>query len=345
MREIEENVPLGPLTTLEVGGPARYFVEAETEVAVESAFDFARGEGVPVFVLGGGSNVVVSDRGFDGLVVKIGLTGVRDNAGLITAAAGENWDALVKYCVDRELAGSECLSGIPGTVGGTPVQNVGAYGQEVSETIRSVRCYDRETGKIIELPAKECGFGYRVSIFNSTARDRYVVLAVNFEMSPGGAPKIAYKDVAEHFRGKEPTLAETRNAILSIRREKSMVIDPGDPNRRSVGSFFKNPVVGRETLERIAALASPEVPNFPVGGSSVKIPAAWLIEQAGFGKGYSLGKVGISSRHTLAFINLGGAAAADIVALKDLIQSAVFEKFDIQLVPEPVFVGEFAAKF
>ena len=317
-------------------------------------FAFARKDDLPVFVLGGGSNVLVSDSGFDGLVLQLQLKGLRDFASgsnpspnervFITAAAGEDWDSFVKYCVDENLAGVECLSGIPGTVGGTPVQNVGAYGQEVSETIVGVRCYDRETGKILDLSNEKCGFRYRVSIFNSTARDRYVVLSVTYSLTKNAKPKIVYKDLVEYFTGREPTLAETRKAVLAIRRAKSMVIVPDDPNRRSVGSFFKNPIVRRERFEQIAAQFTEPVPHFAAGEDLVKIPAAWLIEHAGFQKGFVMGKAGISTNHTLAIINRGGATAREIVSLKDAIRSSVSTMFDIDLVPEPVFVGDFSAK-
>ena len=341
---IRENVILAPLTTLEVGGPARYFVRCETENDVVDAFDLARDKNIPVFVLGGGSNIVVSDGGFDGLVVQIALMSISIDGASVIAAAGENWDSLVAQCVEKNLAGIECLSGIPGTVGGTPIQNVGAYGQEVSETIVMVRCYDRTTNSIIELSCADCGFAYRTSIFNTTERDRYVVLSVTYSLIENGPPKIVYKDLIEHFAGQKPTLAETRDAVRSIRRSKSMVIESDDENRRSVGSFFKNPVVDREKFEQIAGHSHSPVPHFPVADEIVKIPAAWLIEHAGFHKGYKRGHAGISTRHTLAIVNRGGATTAEIVSLKDEIRHIVYEKFGMDLVPEPIFVGSFDAK-
>jgi UDP-N-acetylmuramate dehydrogenase len=271
-----------------------------------------------------------------------GIVTAADNsfgsAVLLTAAAGEDWDKFVGYCVDRDLAGIECLSGIPGFVGGTPVQNVGAYGQEVSETIVAVRCCDRSTGRIIELQNGDCGFAYRSSIFNSTHRNSYIVLAVTFRLVKGGGPKIVYKDLAEHLAGEAPSLCGTRAAVLAIRRAKSMVIDPGDPNSKSAGSFFKNPIVAVDILESIASAYGP-VPHFPASDGSVKIPAAWLIERAGFHKGYVLGNAGISTNHSLAIINRGGASAAEIMTLKDRIAGAVRARFGIELKPEPVFVG------
>ena len=341
---IQENVPLAPLTTLDVGGPARYFLFAETEDDVIYGFDFARQNDLPVFVLGGGSNLLISDTGFNGLVIRIGMRGIYEDGEVVTACAGEDWDEFVARCVDNDLAGIECLSGIPGTIGGTPVQNVGAYGQEVSETIVKVSCYDRQTRKIVDLSNKECEFRYRVSIFNTTARDRYVVLSVTYGLEKNGEPRLAYKDLIDAFGSHKPTLKEVRDRVLQIRRSKSMVIDSNDQNRHSAGSFFKNPVVDADVFDRVQALFDEQIPHFPVGRAQVKIPAAWLIEHAGFHKGFALGNAGISTRHTLAIINRGGATAAEIVSLKNTIQNAVLERSGIALVPEPVFVGDFTAK-
>lgn len=298
--------------------------------------------GLPVFVLGGGSNVLVSDRGFEGLVIQIALRGlVTKPTSEVTVAAGESWDAFVGYCVRYNFAGVECLSGIPGTVGGTPVQNVGAYGQEVSESIVSVRCFERTSGEIVELTNNECCFAYRSSIFNTSERDRYVVLSVLFRLTPDGKPRIAYRDLIERFAGREPTLAETREAVLSIRRSKSMVIDLNDPNHRSAGSFFKNPIVSRDRFDEIWSRSGGKVPNFPVGEAKVKIPAAWLIENAGFHRGFVMGNAGISTSHSLAVINRGGATAEEILSLARAIQSRVNETFAVELKPEPVLVGDF----
>ena len=355
---MQQNVSLAPLTTLKIGGKARYFVVAETEEQVADAFDFVAKKNLNLFVLGGGSNVLISDQGFDGLVLKIALKGVSGsefrvlgselesssdsehgtrNSELVTAAAGEDWDEFVAYCVEHDLAGVECLSGIPGLVGGTPVQNVGAYGQEVSETIVEVRCFDRKTREFVTLSNTDCGFTYRTSIFNSTERDRYIVLSVTFALQKSGKAKIVYKDLIEHFKSREPTLQETREAVLSIRRSKSMVIDSADPNSKSAGSFFKNPVVERAKLEEIRR-GFERVPSFDFG-DKVKIPAAWLIENAGFSKGFAHGNAGISTNHTLALINRGNASADEIISLKNEIQTAVEEKFGITLMREPVFVG------
>lgn len=338
MTSISENIPLAPYTTLKVGGCASFFLRAESEDAVFDGLAFADKHSLPAFILGGGSNLLISDDGFPGLVIQIALTGIEHHGELLVARAGEDWDGFVDYCVKNDLAGVECLSGIPGFVGGTPVQNVGAYGQEVSETIASVRCLDRLDRGIVELSNQDCGFTYRTSIFNSTHRERFVVLSVSFALKPGGSPKLAYRDIIEHFGLHEPTLGEVRDAVLQIRRAKSMVIDPKDPNSRSAGSFFKNPIVDRSKLAEIVAVSS-DVPSFSFDETRVKIPAAWLIEHAGFHKGFALGNAGISSNHTLALINRGGATAAELLRLESDIQVAVRTKFGIDLTPEPVFLG------
>ncbi len=341
--EIQTNVELAPLTTLGVGGAARYFAEVRVEQELKAALAHARENDLDVFVLGGGSNIVVADGGFDGLVIRISIKGIREidleaDYVVLSVGAGEDWDGFVAYTVERGLAGVECMSGIPGLVGGTPVQNVGAYGQEVSETIVSVRCLDRTTGEITELPNSECGFGYRKSIFNSTDRNRYVVTGVDFRLAVNGRPKLAYRELAERFAVRSPGLGEVRDAVLAIRRSKSMVIDPADPNSRSAGSFFKNPLVPAEKYDELKVKFG-EVPKFPAANGMVKVPAAWLIENAGFSKGFELNGAGISAKHSLAIVNLGAARSGDIIELKELIRSGVNAKFGILLEPEPIFVG------
>ena len=340
--KLRRDVQLAPLTTLGVGGKASLFLTARTEADVSAAVKLADGEGIELFVLGGGSNVLIADEGFGGLVLKIQIRGTSvidamDGIVRIRANAGEDWDSLVADCVKKNLAGIECLSGIPGLVGGTPIQNVGAYGQEVSETIESVRCYDRGEGRIVSLTNAECGFAYRTSIFNSTHRGRYIVLGVNYVLRQDGEPKIAYKDIKEQFGDGRPTLSEVRNAVLEIRRSKSMVIDETDPDSKSAGSFFKNPVVENGRFAELQAKFG-DIPHFPFE-SRVKIPAAWLIDKAGFEKGYVMGNAGISTKHNLALINRGRARAKEIVSLQEHIRDAVRRKFGIDLMPEPVFVG------
>ena len=338
--KIEKDVPLADLTTLKIGGKARLFVCAESEAQVVEAFNFADEHEFDLFVLGGGSNVLIADEGFDGLVLQIALRGIEAKENIVTAQAGEDWDNFVAFCVERNLAGIECLSGIPGFIGGTPVQNVGAYGQEVSETITKVRVFDRKSKQILELNHDDCKFAYRKSIFNTAAQNRFIVLAVTFALKADGKPKIVYKDLREYFAGKRPNLARTREAVLEIRRAKSMVIDEADENSKSAGSFFKNPVVSNEKFAEIAEKTKLEsIPNFKVDDKNVKIPAAWLIENSGFQKGYKLGRAGLSTKHTLALINCGEATAKEILTLKDEIQNAVEKRFAILLETEPVFVG------
>jgi UDP-N-acetylmuramate dehydrogenase len=342
--EFVRDVQLAPYTTLRIGGPARWFAEAATEDDIATGVAFSREHGLPLFILGGGSNLLVSDSGFPGLVLHMGLRGIAQTGEyrLFSVAAGEPWDAFVSMTVSKGYAGLECLSGIPGTVGGTPVQNVGAYGQEVSQTISAVRAFDRETQQFVTLRNAECGFAYRRSIFNSTARERYIVSRVDYSLIKNGEPALAYADLKRHFGDRSPTLSEVRSAVLAIRERKGMLIVPGQGDSLSAGSFFKNPVVPLAALDRVAntlATESRSIPRYPAAGGAVKVPAAWLLEQAGFHKSYVLGNAGISSRHTLALINRGGAKAADMIALRNKIVEAVEKRFGIHLEPEPVWVS------
>jgi UDP-N-acetylmuramate dehydrogenase len=345
---VETDVPLAPLTTLELGGPARFFARAEDEATVAEALRWARGRGLAVFVLGGGSNVVVADAGFAGLVLQVAPPGLtfRAEGGevLVEAGAGQSWDGLVTEAVARGLAGVECLAGIPGFVGATPIQNVGAYGQEVGETIRRVRVLDRTSLAVTELYPEACGFGYRESNFKREP-DRHVVLAVTFALRPGGAAKVRYPELQAALPGA-PTLAEVRDTVLALRRRKSMVIDAADENRRSAGSFFMNPIVAPEEADRVAAqvlaeglvTALAQVPRFPAPGG-VKLAAGWLIEKAGIDKGFRLGPVGVSSRHALALVHHGGGHTSDLLALARVVRDTVAVRFGVRLVPEPTLLG------
>jgi UDP-N-acetylmuramate dehydrogenase len=342
---LQENIPLAPMTTFGVGGPARYFAEAQDEDDVVMALAFAKTRDMPVFVLGGGSNLLVSDFGFPGMVLRVAPRGVSlepagDNI-LLTAAAGEDWDRIVASCVSTNLAGVECLSGIPGFVGGTPVQNVGAYGQEVADTLVSVRALDRESEEIVELSRAQCGFAYRTSIFNTTRRDRYIVLQVTYSLRKNGSPLVKYPDLQRSFKHstRPPTLAEVRSGVLEIRASKGMLIVEGDPDCRSAGSFFKNPILTPTEFSQIPSAGDGDVPCYPAPDGNVKTSAAWLIEHAGFAKGFSLGPAAVSRKHTLALVNTGGAHANDIVALAREIRRGVYDRFGIRLTPEPVFVG------
>jgi UDP-N-acetylmuramate dehydrogenase len=345
---IQENVPLAPLTTFRVGGPTRYFIEANTIGEVQEGVRSARSNGSPLFVLGGGSNLLVSDAGWPGLVLKIGIRGIEPRSDgadtLFDVGAGEEWDKFVALAVAHNCAGVECLSGIPGSVGGTPVQNVGAYGQEVAETIQSVLALDLKDGQLRELCNEACGFRYRTSIFNTSERGRFVILRVTYALARDGKPHIEYADLKRYFaeRSVTPNLAEAREAVLRIRAAKGMLITSGDEDCRSAGSFFKNPVLSPEQYDGVAKRAAAkglEVPSYPALEAQKKISAAWLVEHSGFAKGYVRGRAGISHKHTLAIVNRGDATAADILALKDAIQQRVEETWGVHLEPEPVFVG------
>lgn len=343
---IQENVALAPLTTFKVGGPARWFADCSHESEVQEAAAYAKRHNLPLLVLGGGSNLVIADEGWPGLALRVSIKGIEETAqGFFRVGAGEDWDEFVARAVRENYAGIECLSGIPGTMGGTPVQNVGAYGQEVSETIVSVRALELASGAIIELAAAECGFSYRTSIFNSSRRGKYIVLQAAYQLIKDGVPRIEYADVKKYFAGiaGTPSLQQVRDAIREIRRSKAMLIVAGDPDCRSAGSFFKNPLVTLAQADRVADLAQKKtqqtLPRYPGADGLVKLPAAWLVEQAGFHKGYTRGSVGISSKHSLAIVNRGGATAHEIIALKGEIQTRVLEVWGIALQPEPELVG------
>jgi len=348
----EENKPLASYTTFGIGGPARWFTAAGTEEEIVEAYLWAAEQGVPLFVLGGGSNLLVSDKGFNGLVLKVDLKGItrinqaHEPGGTeFQVAAGEDWDRFVQHTVENGCAGVECLAGIPGTVGGTPVQNVGAYGQEVASTIVRVRTFDRQMQEFVELGVDECGFSYRRSRFNSVDRGRFIVTRVDYQLTPGGDPTLRYADLQRAFPvGHKASLAEVANAVRRIRQSKGMLLAEGDPDCRSAGSFFKNPIVSKEQLDAFVEAGAEPPPCFPAGpdlenAGWVKVPAAWLIEHAGFHKGYAFGAAGVSSRHTLALVNRGGATAEAVLALAHAIATAVETRFGIRLEMEPVMVG------
>jgi UDP-N-acetylmuramate dehydrogenase len=348
---MQQNVPLAPLTTLRIGGPARFLAHIDTEAALLEAVAFARDRNLPLFVLGGGSNLLVADTGFDGVVLHIALNGAPSISKTPTAIdytvpAGNDWNAFVLSVCEQGIAGIECLAGIPGLVGGTPVQNVGAYGQEVADTILEVRALDLhspEAPAFVTLPAADCAFSYRRSRFNSTDRGRYIVTSVTFRLSPTAPPNLTYADLQKHFASAAiaPTPLDVYHAVREIRRGKGMLLVEGDPDCRSAGSFFKNPIVPAAALTTVAAalhLEPTAIPHWPAPSGLIKLPAAWLLERAGFHKGYSLGEAGISSRHTLALINRGSATHADIAALRNLIQQTVHDRFGIALEQEPVLL-------
>jgi len=346
-------VRLADYTTVGLGGPARDFVRAGTEEDLIGAVRAADAAGQPVLILGGGSNLVVADDGFDGTVIQVATRGVSRGAGpgVLTVAAGEDWDAVVARTVAEGLAGLECLSGIPGLVGATPIQNVGAYGQEVAETITRVRVYDRKAAAVRQIPNEQCGFGYRTSRFRGT--DRFVVLSVTFGLAvQARSVPVRYAELAAALGvspGDQVDSTEARSAVIELRQRKGMVIDPADPDTRSAGSFFVNPVLDAAALAAVEAAArarcgpDTRVPRFEVEGSGdglVKVPAAWLIERAGFGRGYGQGDgVRISAKHTLALVNAGSASTAALLALAREIRDGVRGAFGVTLAPEPVLVG------
>lgn len=340
-----EGVSLALWTTLGIGGPARWFLEARTAADVERAHRWARSNAMASLVLGGGSNLVVSDGGFSGVVIRVAIGGLAWAADgedtLVTAGAGEPWDDTVAACVAQNLAGLECLSGIPGTVGGTPIQNVGAYGQDVSAAIDRLTAYDTESDAFVTITGKDCAFSYRRSRFKRKDAGRFVICDVTYRLR-AGRPTLTYPDIASYLANagvSSPDVRAVRNAVLEVRRRKGMVIDPLDPDTRSVGSFFMNPIVSSEDCDRVAAVAGAQPAAYPGDEGRVKISAAWLIERAGFRRGDVDGNVGISTKHTLALVNRGGATARDVLSFAARIKRKVFERFGIGLQPEPVLVG------
>lgn len=348
--DLREHVPLAPFTTLELGGEARYFVEAREEATVISALEWAADAGVPAVILGGGSNLLVADEGYPGLVIRIASRGIDiESAGdrsSLHAMAGEPWDELVARSVEANLAGLECLSGIPGLAGATPIQNVGAYGVEIAEHLATVRTYDRRTRRIVVLSASDCAFAYRDSMFKRDPA-RFVVLEVSFRLTPGGSPTLRYPELVRALEGGAASLPEVRRTVLELRRRKSMVLDPADENRRSAGSFFLNPIVSKQEAERVFERAvelglvasASEVPRYDGGEGRVKLAAGWLIERSGIEKGLREGAVGVSSRHALSLVHHGGGTTRALLALAERIAEAVRTTFGVAIEREPVLLA------
>ncbi len=343
---IGSNVPLSPRTSLELGGSAESLVEVSTVAEIAEALEWAKTSGRTVLILGGGSNVVIADEGVEGLVLVPALRGIdidrSGNGAVVIAAAGEKWDDVVAETATEGLMGLECLSGIPGTVGATPIQNVGAYGVEVSDVIEWVEVYDRRAGKVVRLAPQQCSFGYRTSCFRQRP-DRSIVTRVAFRLRAYGRPVFRYPElervVGSGSGGGPPDAMTVREAVMALRRGKGMVLESGAP--RSVGSFFVNPIVdarGLAAVEKVAGDGN-AVPRFPAGELHFKIPAAWLIENAGFGRGYRRGLVGVSEHHALALVHHGGGRTRDLVALAAAIRDGVEQRLGIRLRPEPVFWG------
>ncbi|WP_149955098.1 UDP-N-acetylmuramate dehydrogenase [Zafaria cholistanensis] len=347
---------LSSLTTTAVGGPAGRYLEAGTEAEIVAAVRAADAAGEDLLILAGGSNLVVADAGYPGTVLRIASTGLQEHAGdghvLLTVQAGHPWDQVVAHAVERGLSGLEALSGIPGSTGATPVQNVGAYGADVSQTLEGVRAWDRVAGAVRTFTNADLGFGYRDSLLKRTTTNgspRYVVLTVTFRLEAGGlSAPVAYAELARALGlapGERAAAADVRREVLRLRAGKGMVLDPADRDTFSTGSFFTNPVVPAA----VAASLPDDAPNYPAGEGLVKLSAAWLIDRSGFGKGYGLpgsagehlagGRASLSTKHTLAITNRGGATAADILAVARAVRSGVAERFGIELHNEPLLIG------
>lgn len=356
--DLQENVPLAPLTTLEVGGATRYLATCHDLGELSAALEWAQDRHLPVFLLGGGSNVLVADRGFQGVTIRYleSSRRVEENAGevLLRLGAGQVWDDAASFSVEQGLGGIECLSGIPGLVGAAPLQNIGAYGQDVAETLVAVEGIEISTGHQQRWTADACQFGYRTSAFKTIWRGRHVITAVELKLPRRPLGEVRYAELARRLQGTEPTLAAVRQQVLAIRASKSMLLSNGDTldsanpngdaNRRSAGSFFVNPVVSPEVASNVQDIWCQQqgdgaVPVFDAADGGSKLSAAWLIERSGFPRGTARGAVGLSSRHTLALINRGGARAVDLVALAAEIRAGVYRKFGVTLVPEPHFLG------
>lgn len=344
LERLQLNVPLAPLTTLGVGGPARWLLPWQDAAELREGLVFAAQRGVPWWLLGGGSNVIVADAGLPGLVLQpmgreVTFGQPRDGAVPIAADAGVVWDTLVAQTVARGLAGLECLSGIPGLVGSAPIQNIGAYGQEVADVIEAVEVLDTTSGAQSEWTRAQCAFGYRDSAWKRTP-GRWIVTRVRLRLRENGAPCLGYAQVAQALHGVPVSLAAVREAVLRLRRAKGMVVDPADPDSRSVGSFFINPIVSPAQADALRARFPSEnaMPAWPSGGQ-VKLSAAWLIEHSGIGRGFGVGRVGLSGKHTLALVNRGGATASDVLAFADEVVERVLAASSIRLQREPMLLG------
>jgi UDP-N-acetylmuramate dehydrogenase len=337
--EFQANYPLSKITTFQIGGPASFFVVVTDLSELKQALGFAREKGLKVLVLGGGSNILISDQGFDGLVIQNKITNFKiEDSGLITIGAGENWDDVVVRTVDKNLSGVECLSGVPGSAGGAVVQNIGAYGQTIGDVVVKVEAIEIATGEEKIFSAVECEFEYRTSWFKKN-QNKYVVISFTLKLSPNGTPTIEYLPVKQHFENRSPSLKELRNFIIETRASKGYLIMPGYERFNTAGSFFKNPVVTKEQYERLKSiLGDTNLNRFWPVPKGVKLAAAFLMQEAGFTKGYRDGNVGISPKHSLSIVNFGGASAAEVKSLAEKIKTTVLEKFGVHLEEEVLFV-------
>lgn len=351
MIQPQPGAALGARTTLQVGGEARWGVTLTDPEQIPEALAWAQDRDLPALVLGGGSNLLVADEGFPGLVIDLGFARTHAEADgdelLIRAEAGVSWDDLVAWTVDQGYAGLECLSGIPGQVGAAPIQNIGAYGQAVEDTLHAVEAWDAEAQRLVTLDRAACGFGYRHSRFKADliahGPGRWVITAVTFRLRPGAPATVRYPELARRLAqeapaGQAPDLAAARRAVLALRRGKSMLLDPADPDSRSAGSFFTNPVVPAQAVERVARRSGEAPPQWPAPGG-VKLSAAWLIERAGLRKGLRRGAVGLSSKHTLALTAAPGATALEVARFAAGVRGRILDTFGVRLSPEPNFIG------
>ena len=324
--EIRENVTLAPYTTFKIGGPARYFCEVESVDDLKNALKFSKENDLHFFILGGGSNILVSDKGFDGLVIKMGIKGMEFNGELLTAGAGENWDGVVEQAVEKNLGGIENLSLIPGTAGAAVCQNIGAYGVELKDILESVEVLDAESGKIKTFSNNNCRFGYRFSVFKND--NNLIILRTNLMLSKNSKPNINYPDLAKIFEDKKPSVSEIRNAVMQIRRRKL----PYPDELGNAGSFFKNPEIS-ETQFKNLIISYPDLKGFNSSKGLVKLSAAQLIEKCGW-KGKTCGNVGVSNKHSLVLVNYGKGTAEEIIGLAEDIKMAVKDGFGVDLEPE-----------
>ncbi|MDD5363226.1 MAG: UDP-N-acetylmuramate dehydrogenase [Ignavibacteria bacterium] len=348
MLQFSERVLSGQ-TTIKLGGPAKNFIECKSEDEIIEVLLHASENNLNVFVLGGGSNVIFDDGGYEGIILKTGLKGIDFSGDTVSVKAGEDWDEFVKLTVDNDYAGLECLSGIPGTTGATPIQNVGAYGQEVGNVITLVKAIDRQTLKKVTFTNEDCEFSYRKSRFKKRETDRYVITEVIFELKQSGEPEIKYPELEKYIgtyvdlkslNSSNDRLLAVRDAVLKIRRNKSMIYDENDADSHSCGSFYTNPVLNREDFNKFMGICTEKSlkPPYFKEGKNFKISAAWLIENAGFKKGYTINGMGISNKHTLALVNRGGTTK-DLMHLSNLIISGVFDVFGIRPEMEPILAA------
>ena len=348
---IQNSVSLKECTSFELGGEARYFAEIYEEKALEDAILWADENEQQLTILGGGSNVLIADEGLEGLVCRISSLGMQKKSMPFgqrwTIAAGESWDRVVAASVEANLAGIECLSGIPGSCGAAPIQNIGAYGQEIAEALHSVRVFDRQTRSFQNLHSAALDFGYRNSRLKKEP-NRWIVMAIDLDLRADGPVTLRYPDLEKYIRTLgPPSLQNCRAAVLALRQQKSMILDPADENRRSAGSFFLNPILTKDQVETLTASlrangllpAAETLPSFPTPDGQLKVPAAWLIETSGFHRGQRSGQVGLSSQHTLALVHHGGGTSQEMVAFARSIQQKVRQKFGVSLEAEPVLLG------